>query len=187
MTENPYAAPAAPPPEPKPRKRKSRPPGVTVLLLLFIFPGMMPLIYPLQRFTEFSWLDLDVQGKAAVIVLVVGLLVLMSTAAGFWVGAKWSWKVGTLMYFYGFVRNLAGLIIVLYAPEAFDARPRGADFAITKYTIRASLALLFSCYMFKSNVLEFFGLAETKRLKYVAALLGLVLFIYIPFVFIAQR
>lgn len=187
MTENPYAAPAASPPEPEPEKRKSRPAGVTVLLVLFIFPGMMPLTQPLLRFSEFSWFELDLQGMIAVIFLIVGILVLMSTAAGFWMGAKWSWKVGTLMYFYGLVRNLTGLVIVLNAPEVFDARPPGADFALMKYTTRAFFALLFSSYMFRLNVLEFFDLADIKRLKYAAALLGLVLFIYLPFVFVSQR
>jgi hypothetical protein len=110
-------------------------------------------------------------------VLIVGVLFLtalaIASAVGMWTGARWGWWLAAFYYMYGVFRNATALYTVAAMSGLLEDSSRGPEYYFVKHAIRLVVSLLLFCYFFKTNVLEFFGLADLSKATTIAILVGL--------------
>jgi hypothetical protein len=110
--------------------------------------------------------------------LAVGVIFLAALAwasgIGMWIGSKWGWYCGSFWYAYAIVRNVAALVTIYGMSDVISAdlasgSARGPGYYYFKHGGRIVVNALIFLYFFKTNVREYFGLADSSRWK--AALL----------------
>jgi hypothetical protein len=107
-------------------------------------------------------------------VLAAGILFLVilawASGIGMWIGTRWGWHCGAFWYAYAIIRNLNALLTVYGSSDAFAAESsaisyRGPEYYYVKHASRLIVSFLIYLYFFKSNVREYFGLADNSRWK----------------------
>jgi hypothetical protein len=85
---------------------------------------------------------------------------------GAWTGKAWGWWLLAFYYVYGIARNANALYSVsVLANEIPTDSPRGPGYYYAKFACRLCIDVLILIYLYKTNVLSFFGLSEIKKIK----------------------
>ena len=96
----------------------------------------------------------------------------IATGIGMWRGAKWAWWLASFYYFSILFGNLCQLLLILpLKARLLELDEIGLE--ATRHGLRAFILLLFVAYLFRTHVLEYFGLASIRKLKAIAILFGM--------------
>jgi hypothetical protein len=108
---------------------------------------------------------------------------------GAWTGKAWGWWLLAFYYVYGIARNANALYSVsVLATEIPTDSPRGPGYYYAKFAGRLSIDVLILIYLYKPNVLSFFGLSEIKKVKLLVILVTatFLLFVLGTILFVTQ-
>lgn len=156
----------------------TRPTGISILAVLHILSGALGFIVIASLVAQFrqnpeALQFLNTLGlPPALFIFAIVLLFSLSTVSGIgmWKGKRWGWYLGSFYYLYSVVRNAITLITIpvltrFISPEEFAEAGYGPSYYYVKYGGRVLVNLLIYLYFFKSNVREFFALAEYQKWK----------------------
>lgn len=177
----------------------TRPTGISILAVLHIVGGVLGFMVTMFLVVQFgrnqeaqqalTALGLPPALLIAAIVFIFGLAI--ASGIGMWKGRKWGWYLGSLYYMYSVVRNANALITIpmlinSIPPEELAGARHGPSYYYVKHGGRVLVHFLLYLYFFKSNVREFFSLAEQKKWKPVLAGLSLCIAIAVATNFVTR-
>jgi hypothetical protein len=157
-------------------KRSSRPLGIFLLALLHFLVGAIFMAAALSGGS-----NLGLSGRhSSESVLVVGTVIaslVMALGVGVLLGAKWIWWLEAFGIAYSISSNAVSVVLALLLPliPGFLHPMLGGLSAlfIFKYLTRVVLGSLFLAYLFKENVLAFFGLKRLDTGQALGILFGI--------------
>ena len=152
-------------------KTQQRPTGVLILAVLHIVGiclgtvmFLVPFVQPDQLPNNFEEMGISIW-KIILNMAIIGFLILFS-GIGMLLGKKWGWYFAAYYYLNSLLRSGYTLLIIEQIYIHLDPADPEIQQAYTKYGGRFVIQLLLLLYLFRDNVLTFFGL-QTKR-KYVS-------------------
>ena len=158
-----------------------RPIGVWILAILFVLGGVMIAAVSflalspaanVERVYRAFHLTPEIIFAGAFLAGVV----VFATGVGMFVGWRWGWWLATLYFVWTAFRSSAFVINLMLSPDLTDvigeSTTRGMQYYLVKYGMRVPVNFLLTVYMFRENVLGFFGLSQLAKLKAVVILAG---------------
>lgn len=141
--------------------------GVGILAVLLFLVGQQDVLAKLGELLGFP-----------VFLIILGILIVgglsLASCVGMWKGTRWGWWVTSFYYMYSVVRYANALLFVsFFAQEDLGATDQQVLYHSVKFGGRIIVHLLIYLYLFKTNVLEYFGLEELSVVKAVGIHLGI--------------
>jgi len=175
MEVNPYDPPTTDALATDPDIPPSRPLGISILAVLHGLGGILlgTLLIVIANATDneqyFDQTGLPYAWFAVISTLFV--LLALASSVGMWRGAKWAWWLAALYYFSMLFGNICQLLLMV------PLKARVLDYeAILVLAVRQGGAALINFgllqYLFKDNVLRFFGLRQLRKLRALGILFG---------------
>ena len=154
-----------------------RPLGVTLLAILQLIGGVLFLGVQFLILIKFNAMN-DILRPAgmSLVLLSLGVMLLatlsIASGIGMWLGAKWGWWLASFYYVYGIFRGGTALYTIVTLADKLQGGSRGPEYYIAKHSVHIIVYLLLLLYLFKDEVLEFFGLDGLSKGKAVGVLIG---------------
>ncbi|TWT89093.1 hypothetical protein Mal64_25850 [Pseudobythopirellula maris] len=154
-----------------------RPVGVAILMVLHLIGGVLLLgmtifLAVLDPEAEF-WQMMQQVGLPQVL-LVAGMLLLsllaIGSGVGMWLGTRWGWWLTAFYYAYSVARNASALLSPGMIAEEFGEPEEGLTKHYLKFGVRVVIHALLLAYLFKQNVLAYFGMSGVSKGKSFGAL-----------------
>lgn len=196
MNENPFESPVVKSVEPEAGSASlpgMEPPfGILVLAVLSMLGGFIYLVEAGFMFMVGPMPFLSTNGALVIsrsLPWGILLLAMLGTGAaiGIWQGKTWGWWMGAIQYVYGVANNMTLLAWVLTTTSALGSVSHNPDF----YFVRSGVGLVFSVvcllYLFRENVLAYFGFSQVSHVTRLASLLGLGAFLFAAFAMFRLR
>lgn len=148
---------------------RKRPVGISILAILIIIGGMFSIIIRFYTSLRLSFTISIVTIASALFYLALTTLV----GVTLWRGKKWGWWLGTsyLAYFILSYIHRALTLFVLHNQQI--SIPMGLSYELTKISINLIMNILIYLYLFKDNVMEYYGVNRESKLKYGLIVLGI--------------
>jgi hypothetical protein len=181
METNPYGSPTLNSSDevaPDSHLPSTRPIGVAILAVLFGLGGIAfsaLLIFIAKADDNEQWFaqkGLPYAWFAVFSVLFV--LLALACSIGMWLGAKWSWWLVAFYYFFMLFGDICQLLLI--APiKAIGHDYEAVQVLLVRQGIGAIINFCFLRYLFKANVLRFFGLGSLRKLRAIGIFFGITL------------
>jgi hypothetical protein len=161
------------------KRQRRRPIGVSILAVINLVGAggvlVSTVLLVLDFFAKLGWLRVVRNFRlfstffALLAFLFFIAFLLLASGVGMWVGRKWAWFLGTVFWGCEVVVNITALI----RPQGmFGSVPEGEHgtvYYLLEHGVGAIVGALIYLYLFKANVLHYFGLAGMRKWKPVLA------------------
>jgi hypothetical protein len=181
MTENPYVAPTAfseQSVDGSPEPPGERPIGVSILAVLHLIGGALVFAFEIFAFANRGTLvngleEIGIPPIVLFVALTFVAVLILASGVGMWLGTKWGWWLASFYYAHTVLRNAFAVLTALATSESIEGTKRTLEYYLIRYGMRLVVSALLLAYLFKGNVLSFFGLRRISKLKALGVLFGL--------------
>ncbi|HUE70070.1 MAG TPA: hypothetical protein VMP01_04205, partial [Pirellulaceae bacterium] len=180
MSRNPYHPSSISPNDLDARgdRPRRRPIGISIPSVLHLAGGLAfgALWMWISNFDDNEqWLaEIGLSVPAFMAIGAVFTVLAVASGIGMWLGAKWAWWLASFYYFSMLLGNLCEMLLILpLKARLLDLDEIGLEAA--RLGMRTVILFLFVTYLFRSKVLEYFGLASMRKLKAIGILFGITL------------
>jgi hypothetical protein len=87
----------------------------------------------------------------------------LASGVGMWRGAAWGWWLAGFYYLYAIYRNANALFLISGMAEQLAGEARGPGYYYVKHVGRIITHSLVLFYLFRENVLAYFGLGQIEK------------------------
>jgi len=149
--------------------------GITILIWLHLIKGMVfavALIMPWFKETDVTG-NVEKAGLSPTLVVLGVLLVsilCLGSGLGMMLHKTWGWYLAVYYYIHSIFRNGYTFYIVSQLADPTELGDRGPEYYYIKYGAIVVVHFLIFLYLFKSNVLHFFGLGTVSKAKVLGGL-----------------
>jgi hypothetical protein len=157
----------------------TRPLGVTLLAILHGLAGLafgaLLVVLLANARQNLEWFDekgFPLAWFAAFFALFV--LLALASSIGMWRGARWSWWLATFYYFFMLFSDICQLLLMTPLKVAAEDY-QGAMVMVIRQSVGALICFSLLRYLFKANVLRFFGLSSLRKLRALGILFAVTL------------
>lgn len=144
---------------------RKRPLGIVILAVLHTFGGIALLAF-LLFLGQTGLQEVNQVGSSLFMVCVEGFFLgtlLIACGIGMWLGKRWGWWLASYYYVYAVVRNVSRLIsFAVYAIQ--NEMTETSEFT-NRMMIRIIINTLVYFYLFRPNVLNYFGQKDLNKIK----------------------
>jgi hypothetical protein len=161
------------------KRKRRRPMGLSILVVFQVVGAGGVIVWTLLRVINVSgetgWMTvlrnfwLFSTFAALIAALFFVLLLLLVSGIGTWLGRKWGWFLQTVWWALSIAMSLIGLLRSQGIFGSVSAGKDGLAYCLLEDGISALVGALVYLYLFKANVLRYFGLAGLRKWKAVLA------------------